>query len=143
MGEGETTRERELRDQLQAAQAITHIGSWVWTVATNEVCWSDELYRIYGYEPGAIEVTLDVFLSHIRENERERIKAEIQAVLVRPGRFVYREVIIRPDGSERTLVRGVEIALAHVETLPRARRRRIAAWSACSSSTTTPWSGRA
>jgi PAS domain S-box-containing protein len=103
MGEGETMRERELREQLQAAQAITHIGSWAWTVATNEVCWSDELYRIYGYEPGAIEVTLEVFLSHIRENERERIKAEIQSVLVRPGRFFYREVIIRPDGCERIL----------------------------------------
>lgn len=103
MGEGETMRERELREQLQAAQAITHIGSWAWTVATNEVCWSDELYRIYGYEPGAIELTLEVFLSHIRENERERIKAEIQSVLVRPGRFFYREVIIRPDGCERIL----------------------------------------
>jgi PAS domain S-box-containing protein len=103
MGAGETMRERELREQLQDAQAITHIGSWDWTVATNEVRWSDELYRIYGYEPGGIEVTLEVFLSHIRENERERIKAEIQAVLVRPGRFFYREVIIRPDGTERTL----------------------------------------
>src|SRR4029079_2367237 len=90
-------------EQLDAAQTITHIGSWDWTLATNEVHWSDELYRIYGYEPGAITVTLEVFLSHIRENERERIKAEIQAVLVRPGRFFYREVIIRPDGSERIL----------------------------------------
>jgi PAS domain S-box-containing protein len=103
MGEGESMRERELREQLQTAQAITHIGSWDWTLATNEVHWSDELYRIYGYEPGAITVTLEVFLSHIRENERERIKAEIQAVLVRPGRFFYREVIVRPDGTERIL----------------------------------------
>jgi PAS domain S-box-containing protein len=103
MGEGETTRERELREQLQAAQAITHIGSWDWTISTNEVCWSDELYRIYGYTPGAINITLEVFLSHIREADRERIKAEIEAVLVRPGRFFYREVIVRPDGSERIL----------------------------------------
>jgi signal transduction histidine kinase len=114
MGEGESTkgggvygeetmRERELREQLQTAQAITHIGSWDWTLATNEVRWSDELYRIYGYQPGAIDVTLEVFLAHIRPNERERIKAEIQAVLVRPGRFFYREVIIRPDRSERIL----------------------------------------
>src|SRR3569623_846803 len=37
MGEGESSRERELRKQLDAAQAITHIGSWEWTVTTGEL----------------------------------------------------------------------------------------------------------
>ena len=103
MGEGESSRERELRSQLDAAQAITHIGSWEWTVATGTVTWSDELYRIYGYEPRAVDVTLERFLSHIAPEERERIQREIQHVLQQPGRFAYREVIVRADGTRRTL----------------------------------------
>src|SRR5262245_3335258 len=95
--------ERELRKQLDTAQAITHIGSWEWTVATGEVTWSDELYRIYGLSPRAVPITLEFFLSRIHPDERDRIQREIQSVLHHPGRFAYRERIVRPDGSVRTL----------------------------------------
>jgi PAS domain S-box-containing protein len=93
----------ELRKQLEAAEAMAHIGSWEWTVATGQVVWSDELYRIYGLEPGSQPITLEFFLSRTHPAERERIKREIQAVLQHPGPFAYREVIVRPDGSSRTL----------------------------------------
>jgi PAS domain S-box-containing protein len=98
-----TPVERALRTQLEAAESIAHIGSWEWTVATGAVTWSDELYRIYGLEPGAVPITLEYFLSRIHAGERERIQREIQGVLARPGRFAYRELIVRPDGSVRTL----------------------------------------
>ena len=95
--------EAELRKQLAAAQSITHIGSWEWTVATGAVTWSDELYRIYGLEPQSVPITLEFFLSRIHPNERDRIGREIQSVLRHPGRFAYRELIVRPDGSVRVL----------------------------------------
>ena len=95
--------EAELRKQLEAAQSITHIGSWEWTVATGGVTWSDELYRIYGLEPQSVPITLEFFLSRIHPDERDRIGREIQSVLHHPGRFAYRELIVRPDGSVRML----------------------------------------
>jgi signal transduction histidine kinase len=103
MGEGESSREHELREQLATAQAITHIGSYEWAVGSDRVRWSDELYRIYGLEPGSVEITFDGFLSRVRHDQRERIRAEVGRVVQRPGRFAYREIIIRPDGSERIL----------------------------------------
>src|ERR1051325_9493937 len=93
----------ELRKQLEAAQSITHIGSWEGTVASGAVMWSDELYRIYGLEPQSVPITLEFFLSRIHPNERDRIGREIQSVLRHPGRFAYRELIVRPDGSVRVL----------------------------------------
>ena len=42
-----------LERQLDAAQQITHIGSWEWDLTTGAVTWSDELYRIYGLAPRA------------------------------------------------------------------------------------------
>jgi PAS domain S-box-containing protein len=89
--------------QLDAAQAITHVGSWEWDVRTGSVSWSDELYRIYGYDPGSRPVTLEFFLSSLHPDDRERIRAEIDAAIARKGRFSYRERIVRPDGSVRVL----------------------------------------
>jgi PAS domain S-box-containing protein len=39
--------ERELKN----AQQITHIGSWYLDVATNRVVWTEELYKMYGFDP--------------------------------------------------------------------------------------------
>src|ERR1700704_4174070 len=93
----------ELRKQLEAAEATAHIGSWEWTVATGELAWSDELFRIYGLEPGSTAITLEFFLSRTHPDERARIEREIQGALRHPGPFTYREVIVRPDGALRTL----------------------------------------
>jgi signal transduction histidine kinase len=95
--------EQELRRQLDTAQSITHIGSWEWRVASGELTWSDELYRIYGFEPRSVAVTLEFFLSRIHGDERDRIEREIQSAVHHPGRFAYRERIVRADGAMRTL----------------------------------------
>lgn len=43
-------RENEYR--YKRAEANTHLGSYRWNLKTNELIWSDELYHIYGLEPG-------------------------------------------------------------------------------------------
>ncbi len=46
--------EDELRRKefgLTEAQRIAHLGSWHMDLATNEVFWSEELYKLYGYDP--------------------------------------------------------------------------------------------
>ena len=37
--------------ELKRAQQITHIGSWHLDLATNEVVWTEELYKMYGFDP--------------------------------------------------------------------------------------------
>ena len=46
-----TTRERS-RAQLEEAQAIAHVGSWMWRVGDDGIEWSAEMYRIFAIEPG-------------------------------------------------------------------------------------------
>lgn len=43
---------RENEKLFNQAEAITHIGSYTWELKDNVLKWSDELYRIYGLEPG-------------------------------------------------------------------------------------------
>jgi PAS domain S-box-containing protein len=92
-----------LERQLEAAQEITHIGSWEWDLASGSVTWSDELYRIYGLAPRSCEITLDSFIERVHPEDRERIGREIGAAMERGGRFSHRERIVRPDGSVRDL----------------------------------------
>jgi PAS domain S-box-containing protein len=100
---GNDERVRTVEHQLAVAQQITHIGSWEWDVATNSVSWSDELYRIYGFEPRSREITFEFFVSRLHPDDRERVQREVGAALERGARFGYPERIVRPDGSIRAL----------------------------------------
>ena len=42
---------RQSETRLARAQKIARMGSWEWNVVTGEIYWSDELYRIFGFEP--------------------------------------------------------------------------------------------
>jgi PAS domain S-box-containing protein len=103
MADGNGSTASELRDQLELAQAIAHMGSWHWDLATGVVTWSDELYRIYGLAPRSREITFEFFMSCIVPSERQRIQREIEQALQHHGRFSYRELITRPSGDVRTL----------------------------------------
>jgi PAS domain S-box-containing protein len=40
----------KVNNQLGEAQRLSKLGSWEWDVDSGNVIWSDEMYRIYGYE---------------------------------------------------------------------------------------------
>lgn len=43
---------RHSESRLARAQKIARMGSWEWNIASGELYWSDELYRIFGLTPG-------------------------------------------------------------------------------------------
>jgi len=45
-------KEEEIQTHLVQAQKVGHVGSWHLDLATDELQWSDECYRIFGIEPG-------------------------------------------------------------------------------------------
>ncbi|MDH2917034.1 MAG: PAS domain S-box protein, partial [Gallionella sp.] len=42
---------RQSEEALKEAQRIAHLGSWHLDLATNQVVWSEELYKLYGFDP--------------------------------------------------------------------------------------------
>jgi len=46
-----TTQLRISEEDLQESQRIAHIGNWRMDIASNEVVWSEELYKMYGFDP--------------------------------------------------------------------------------------------
>jgi PAS domain S-box-containing protein len=103
--EREQAREESARSaaRLVEAQRLAHVGDWEWDVGSNQVRWSEELYRIYGLQPGEFGGTYEAFLERVVPEDRERTRAVIFDAfrLVKP--FAYDHRIDRPDGSVRTL----------------------------------------
>jgi signal transduction histidine kinase len=88
---------------LSEAQALAHVGSWEWDVAEDVVTWSDELYRIYGFEPGSAAVTYDLFLSRVHPDDRAFVEDAVQRAYVDGQPFAFEHRIVLPDGAERLL----------------------------------------
>lgn len=91
---------KENAAQLNQAQQIAHLGHWSWDVTSGNLYWSDEIYRIFGYQPGEIEPTYEKFIDTLHPDDVDRIKqSEDQAFAEgRPHSIDHR--IIRHDGSE-------------------------------------------
>ena len=70
----------EANRDLVAAQALSHVGSWDYNPATGAMWWSDELYRILGREPGAVQPDLQTFLDHVMAADRDRVEEQLRSL---------------------------------------------------------------
>ena len=89
-------------EDLSEAQALTHIGSWYWDVATGRIEWSDELLRIGGVASD-FEPTYDKFMAMIPIPERGKLQDILENALTTGEGFEYETRLIRPDGTVRLL----------------------------------------
>lgn len=94
---------------LTNAQRIAHMGSWDWDIIKNELCWSDEVYRIFGLVPHAFDATYETFLTSVHPADRKFVGKSVNEALYerKPYRIDYR--IVLPDGSERIVYAEAEI----------------------------------
>jgi PAS domain S-box-containing protein len=94
---------RSSESRLLEAQALAHVGSWEWDIDSNEIRWSDEVYRIYGVEPGRFEVTYESFIAMVHPHDRERLEDAVRGALGSGGLFEVEHRIVQPGGAERTV----------------------------------------
>jgi PAS domain S-box-containing protein len=88
------------RRQFADAQALARIGSWEWDIPTNVVWWSDELYRIYGLEPGAVAPSYEEFLGRVHDDDRASVDERNQRAFDDHQPFEDVKRIVRGDGRE-------------------------------------------
>jgi PAS domain S-box-containing protein len=64
---------------LAEAQKIAKVGSWYLDMENDELVWSDEMFRLFGYEPGEIVPTRELFMKHVYEEDLHILKSTIGA----------------------------------------------------------------
>jgi diguanylate cyclase (GGDEF)-like protein/PAS domain S-box-containing protein len=99
---------RRSEASLDAAQRLAHLGSWSWDLETGEVYWSDELYRVLGFEPRQFFGSYEHFLDSVHPEDRERVERLIREG-ISEGRRQFEFRTIHPDGLERIIHSHIEV----------------------------------
>ena len=60
----------ETRKKLLEAQEFAHLGYWQFNSLSGELAWSDELFRIYGFEPQQFTPNINDFVDLIHPDDR-------------------------------------------------------------------------
>ncbi|HEX9710679.1 MAG TPA: ATP-binding protein [Candidatus Thermoplasmatota archaeon] len=97
------------RRTLTAAQRIGHVGSWQWDPASDRATWSDELYRIFGLDPGEPAANYAKAMTMIHPEDQAKFAADVQAALAGPAPYYSEYRIVRSDGQVRHLVSQGEV----------------------------------
>ena len=91
--------------RLREAQSLAHIGSWEWDIRRDSSRWSDELYRVFGLEPGRRAADLrDVPRPRPSGRSELRRRRPSAAPLEDGQPFALEHRILRPDGHERIVL---------------------------------------
>ncbi len=84
---------------LDYAQQMAHLGSWSWDLASNQLSWSDEVFRIFGDKPKAYQPTYERFLERIYPEDRTVVEQLISEALARKQTYVIEYRVMQADGS--------------------------------------------
>jgi PAS domain S-box-containing protein len=109
-------REAEVRlqaseSQLAMSQALAHLGSWALDLASHETAWSDEMYRLLGYEPGAVTASQAEFYARLDEADGAKMWQIGEALVSGETDTVTAEYRLRRNDGAWRVMRGVTSVL--------------------------------
>jgi PAS domain S-box-containing protein len=85
---------------LAEAQRLTHTGSWAWRVAGQEVLHlSEEMYRIYGFDPEKGPPTFEERLQRTHPEDRAKLQGAIDRAIAEKSDYEAEFRILLPDGT--------------------------------------------
>jgi diguanylate cyclase (GGDEF)-like protein/PAS domain S-box-containing protein len=93
----------ESDDTLREAQEIAHLGRFEWDIGSDRVRWSDELFRIFGVDPGSFEATYDAYIRRVHPEDRRLAQGAIEETLRSATPLATEYRIVHTDGSVRWL----------------------------------------
>jgi PAS domain S-box-containing protein len=113
---------KQQEQRYKEAEKIGRMGSWERDLETNELLWSDELFRIYGLKPQERPVTTEFFIDHLvhpddKKMVRQHIKMiykehrdtplEYRIVTPKGERMVFSKPQITFSGKKVTAIHGI------------------------------------
>ena len=78
-------------------------GAFRYDVTNDRWWWSDEVYRMHGFEPGEVVPTTAMILAHKHPDDRERYAGALTSTSLLGGTFASLHRILDAQGQERVL----------------------------------------
>src|SRR5579862_9198677 len=103
-------RARPARAVVDRAERLARTGTWEWDLESDELLWSDNMYRLLGVRSGEVTPSPAYVLSRMHSADRPRVARELDAAR-RDGRLpnlTYR--VVWPNGGVRWLRAFSELA---------------------------------
>src|SRR6266478_3521245 len=89
---------------LSQAQRLSHTGTWILDGTTRRfLYWSDESYRIWGFDPLKGLPTRDDMWRRIHPDDQDRLRNEVDNALHEQRDFIQEFKILLPDGTVKYL----------------------------------------
>jgi CheY-like chemotaxis protein len=92
---------------MREAEQLAHFGSWQIDLVTGKHKWSDEGYRMLGYEPGGLHLTYETFLDHVHPEDREFLKNAIDETVLRLDSYACEFRIMDRAGNIKHLLTNI------------------------------------
>ena len=97
--------EEELRRSeafLAEGQHLARLGNFSWRLSTGEIMWSEQLYRIFGFQSGT-PVTLELIGTRVHPDDMPTLFDMVEKAERGVSDFEYEHRLLMPDGSIKHL----------------------------------------
>jgi PAS domain S-box-containing protein len=100
---------------LAQAGEMAHLGAWDIELTdqddlnANPLVWSDEVYRIFGYAPGEVEPSNELFFERVHPDDRGLVQNSVAQAMAARQAYRIEHRICRPDGEERLVQEHAEV----------------------------------
>jgi PAS domain S-box-containing protein len=88
---------------LEEGQKLSHTGSWMWKLASGEVRWSKEHFRILGFDPQHDKPSPRLFWSRVHPEDRPWLEEVVDRAVQAKGSFEQEYRIVIPGGRVRNV----------------------------------------
>ena len=95
--------------RLSEAQKMAHIGNWDWNIITDRIYCSDEMCRIFGFDPQNFHPTYNAFLSCVHPDDIARVDNTFKKALNGVETSVIDCRIVLADGRQRAIYLQAEV----------------------------------
>jgi len=95
---------RRSQHYLAEAQKVSHTGSWAWSPVSNALLyWSEECYRISGYDPAQGLPSFESSFERIHPEDRPALAETIERAVREKADFQIEYRLVLPDGTRRNV----------------------------------------
>lgn len=86
-------------ERLELALRTARLGTWDWDIPSNTVDWSEEHYRLEGYEPGEIQPSYEAWAARVHPEDRAATEQELIAAREEKRTYTAEFRVVHPDGK--------------------------------------------
>jgi PAS domain S-box-containing protein len=105
----DVTRRKLIEEELRRSEAflvegqrLAKMGNFTWNLDRDEILWSDEMYRIFEFEPG-LSMTLELIATRVHPEDMPMLYEMVDRARRGVTDFEYEHRLLLPDGSVKHL----------------------------------------